>query len=525
MRSEPVSVLLVEDNADDAALVRRALSKAQQRFDVFWVGRLSEALERLEVHTFDVALVDLSLPDSCGLDTVVRIRERKPDVPIILLTATSSEEIATKALDQGAQDFLVKDRLLDSGRTEILERSIRYAIHRQKSSEVQRLLRQIEASHELLKSKNRRLARLCKTAERFVDNVSHEFRTPLTVIKEYTSLLLCGLVGEVNEQQTQFLNVVENRADDLNRMVDDMLDVSKLDAGLLIMSRTSCSVADIIESVRLSVERKAQARGIALAIRIDVPLPSVYCDPEKVGRVLINLAVNAIKFCGEGGHVSIWACEDLSARQVAIHVKDDGQGIDPEHMNKIFGRFKQLSTDARQSTQGFGLGLSIAKELVDLSFGQLTVESELRRGSTFSFTLPIDDPLEVLNRYLRRLAQLRNGTFKVSLVSATLPSSGDARLCEDVEAFLHHLLRADDLLFRFDPSRWVIVLATGGAGVERFRQRTHEALESTNRNRPSGELPSLNIANEGSWMARGANHELVTRFAALMHREIEADTS
>ena len=336
MKPEAISVLLVEDNPDDAELVRLALAKAKGRFEIHRAERLSEALELFEARDFDVALLDQSLPDSQGLDTIRRIRPARPNLPIILLTIDDSDETAFQSLEQGAQDYLVKDRLLGAARTEILERSIRYAIHRQRSSETQRLLQQIEASHALLKSKNRRLARLCNTAERFVENASHEFRTPLTVIKEYTSLLRGAMLGPINEEQAQFLGVIENRADDINRMVDDMLDVSKLDAGLLVMSRSACTIDSIIAETWQVLESKAKSRAVTITVDIDPGLPLVYCDPEKIGRVLINLGVNAIKFCGEVGRVGIAAQHDPSGQQVIVSVSDNGRGIEQENLEKIF---------------------------------------------------------------------------------------------------------------------------------------------------------------------------------------------
>ena len=155
MKTEPIKVLLVEDNVADAELVRWALAKATGPFSVSCAGRLSEALAEMTSRSFDVALVDLSLPDSYGLDTVLRIRQHSPKMPIVLLTGNDSDETAIAALDRGAQDYLVKDRLLDKAPTETLVRAVRYAIHRQKASETQRLFEQLEASHKLLKSKNR----------------------------------------------------------------------------------------------------------------------------------------------------------------------------------------------------------------------------------------------------------------------------------------------------------------------------------------------------------------------------------
>src|SRR5690606_16188025 len=151
----------------------------------------------------------------------------------------------------------------------------------------------------LLKRKNRRLKRLYETAHRFVDNVSHEFRTPLTVIKEYVGLVHDGVLGGLSEEQADMLEVVTDRADDLNNMVNDMLDISKLDAGMLGLWRKTCNVSDMIERVRPSLERKSHLKQVAIEFDIPETLPQVFCDDEKIGRVIVNLAINAIKFSGD----------------------------------------------------------------------------------------------------------------------------------------------------------------------------------------------------------------------------------
>ena len=143
--------------------------------------------------------------------------------------------------------------------------SIRYAVHRQRSvSENERLVKDLQESREQLEKKNRRVSKLYRTVHRFVDNVSHEFRTPLTVVKEYVSLMREGLLGPLNDEQRRFLDVVNDRADDLNHMVDDMLDVSKLEAGILTIYRMNARLSDIVKHVRVGLERRAASKTWSL---------------------------------------------------------------------------------------------------------------------------------------------------------------------------------------------------------------------------------------------------------------------
>ena len=226
-----------------------------------------------------------------------------------------------------------------------------------------RPLRKLETARGLLEKKNHRLARLYRTAHRFVDHVSHEFRTPLTVVKEYVSLMCDGLLGPTNAEQQRFLDIVNNRADDLNHMVDDMLDVSKLEAGILTVYRTPACLADIVNHVRVGLERRATLQDVRLEIEMPHDLPPIYCDTEKIGRVLVNLVVNAIKFSRRP------VCPydrplEAGADEVLVRVSDNGPGIPPQDLPRLFRRFKQLGAPTNASTKGFGLGLSIARELV-----------------------------------------------------------------------------------------------------------------------------------------------------------------
>src|SRR5262249_54073804 len=145
------------------------------------------------------------------------------------------------------------------------------------------------------------------------------------------------------------------------------------------------------------------------------------CDPEKIGRVITNLAINAMKFCAEGGRARIWARADDGSDDVVVSVTDNGPGIAPESLQEIFQRFKQLDQNVRASTKGFGLGLNIARELVRLNFGEIEVESSVGMGSTFRFTIPKASARAIVPRWLASVRAARPGSDHVSLVAAAVP--------------------------------------------------------------------------------------------------------
>jgi len=288
-----LNILLIEDDEMFACVIQRMLKALSNRYAVVHVTRVSEAIRELDSGPFDVVLTDLTLPDAVRLESVELVRRARPDLPVVVLTLFESGELATEALQAGAQDFIVKD----SASPLVLERALRNAIERQKMvSDNARLIATLKSQQAQLNRKNERLKQLIDTAHRFADNVSHEFRTPLTVIREYAALVREGLLGEVNEQQSEFMDVIVYRVEDLNRMVDDMLDSSKLEAGIMGMHRMPTTTGEIVQRPLAGLQLKAQVRGVELSCDADDDLPTVFCDAEKAGRVITNLVANAIKF-------------------------------------------------------------------------------------------------------------------------------------------------------------------------------------------------------------------------------------
>jgi PAS domain S-box-containing protein len=311
-------------------------------------------------------------------------------------------------------------------------------------------------TNQLLTSTNQRLSTMYETAHHFVDNVAHEFRTPLTVIKEFASIMDEGLVGELNAEQSDYLRVICARVDDLNGLVNDMLDLSRLEAGLIGVSRRECAIPDIVGRVETILERRAKASNVDFAVEIEAGLPALFCDPEKIGRVLINLGINAFKYGGDKGGVRLWARRSANPREIVIGVSDRGPGIPAEKLEMIFERFKQAG-GLRDTAKGFGLGLSIVRELADLNLGEIAVESAVGDGTTFSLTLPVFDPPAIVGRYIAKLARQRTSSFYVSDIRISVAGAGDAVTTDDCETFLQQQVKREDLLMRLGPDSWILL--------------------------------------------------------------------
>ncbi|OYP36816.1 hybrid sensor histidine kinase/response regulator [Rhodopirellula sp. MGV] len=480
-------ILLIEDNPGDAELVSRALRASHEQVDFHSESRLEAALARPDLESFDIILTDLTLPDSDGLSSVEHVIERVPTAPVIVLTSLPNDEVAIEAIRRGAQDYIVKDHANEY----TLTRSIRHSIERQHMwSENERLLADVEESKHLLENKNAKLQELCEAAQQSIDNISHEFRTPLTVIIEYASIISEGIVGEVNDEQRRFLDVIADRGNDLNNMVNDMLDVSRLESGVMGISRDAHDVEEILEHVESSLMRKAQVRQVNLTTEIEPDLPQVYCDAEKVGRVVINLTINALKFASDRGNVSI-IVRKISDEEIEFSVTDDGHGIPQDKLEEIFQRFSQLgSGPIYHSTKGFGLGLNIAQTLVNLNFGEMHVDSELQKGSTFRFTLPIAHPTGTVKRYLNWLKLQPEICDAVSTVNVSCTSVEEA---DEVDSFLRYLVRPYDLVCRTKPDQWTLLVNTPRFELESVKKRIINEHEFLSRNRPQGPLSEIAI--------------------------------
>ncbi len=513
MSYDHFKVLAIEDDSGDAELLRRHLESIST-FDTTFIHATTPqaAKDVLSKDTVDVIFLDQMLGADTGMHLLSQLRDSGELRPIIAMTGQGDEYMARDSIRNGADDYLVKGDLAP----ELLRRSIENAIGGFKRRQLEqinaKLAKDLKQKNESLKLKNRRLAELYDTAHEFVDNVSHEFRTPLTVIKEFTSILYDGLAGDVSAEQQEYLATVLDRVDDLATMVDDMLDISKLEAGLLGIARKVCTVREVFDRVQKTLERKAASNQVHLATNIAELLPSIYCDPEKIGRVIINLAINAIKFSDEGGKVTLWADKDSELDTIRIGISDNGPGIDPDKVSEIFDRFQQAGGEIRSSTKGFGLGLNIARELVRLNFGDIDVSSELGEGSTFSFTVPVYDPQLLIRRYLERIQSFCENAQYVSLFVVKVAATTDTLALEDAERFLQHQIRRSDFVISSPSGGWIVVAASNQAELGALMSRIESARNEANRNRPGSQLPQLTFMMRGNWLIHEDSQEFVEAF-------------
>lgn len=247
------------------------------------------------------------------------------------------------------------------------------------------------ADHAAVAMQNSRLYEAVKEANRakseFVSFIAHELRTPMTSIRGYADLLKKGTGGGLSETQTQFVDVVISSVDRMQVLVSDLQDVSRIEAGQLRLDCKATSLQSALDAAVRVNEAQIEARNQALVLDIADDLPKVYGDPSRLEQILINLLSNANKYTPEAGRIEVGI--RVEDDNVCCSVTDNGLGISEEDQKQLFTKYFRSASPAVRAVPGTGLGLWIVKSLVELQGGQLTLESRLGEGSTFSFTIPI----------------------------------------------------------------------------------------------------------------------------------------
>jgi PAS domain S-box-containing protein len=226
-----------------------------------------------------------------------------------------------------------------------------------------------------------------RTKSEFVSNVSHELRTPMTAIKGYADLLHAGAVGPINEAQQKFVGIIRNNADRLTALINDLLDISRVETGRVRFEPRPLQIGEVVADVVNSLAVPAESKDHTLSYEVAGGLPEVMGDRDRLNQVLTNLVSNAIRYTPEGGSIDVRAYPVEGA--VRVDVTDSGIGIAPEDLGRIFERFYRADDPLVQEAAGTGLGLSITKMFVEMHGGRVWVESEPGKGSTFTFILPM----------------------------------------------------------------------------------------------------------------------------------------
>jgi len=381
MMQETAKILVVEDEVGSRLTLSGILEDAG--YEVTGVEKGTEALEVIKDGNFNVIITDIKLPDVGGMSVLELAKEINPDVAVIIMTGYASIETAVNAVNEGAYAYFVKPVNMDEMKTAIVN-----ALRQQRlSRENKRLVDDLQRSNKLLFEANSQLRAATEAKSAFLAHMSHELRTPLNAIIGFSDLLLGGVAGEINSQQNQCLEDILSSGKHLLSLINDILDLSKVEAGKIDIRPESLRLADVVDDAVTTVRTMLNDSRHELAITIAEDLPPVYGDRNRLKQILLNLLSNAIKFTPDGGKLYLETNRKGNVCQVSM--VDNGIGIRQEDQTFIFEPFIQLDTQPRERKQGTGLGLALTRQLVELLGGKIWVESEYGKGSRFSFTIPL----------------------------------------------------------------------------------------------------------------------------------------
>ena len=400
MREELIKLLLVEDDPAYQRIVNVILAKASQtvRYDTEKAGSLAQALECLDKHEFDAILLDMGLPDSDGTHGIEEIRRLWAELPIIVLTGQTDEEVGLKAIKAGADDYFTKDEALQG----ILARTIRYTIERKKitgelreaklraerlQEETERANRQLQTAAEGANLMAREAIKAEHTKSQFLANMSHEIRTPMNAIIGFSQVLADE---KLTPQQKEFVEIIQDSSENLLKLIDDILDLSKIEAGKTYVEITDCRLDKLLNRIESMIRLDAEEKGLEFQIARSPSLPeTVRTDPARLRQCLVNLANNAVKFTEKGHvYVNVSLERDKNEAFIRFDVEDTGIGIPADRQQAIFESFIQVDGSATRKYGGTGLGLAITKRLTELLGGTLSLRSEEGKGSVFTLTIP-----------------------------------------------------------------------------------------------------------------------------------------
>ncbi|MBX9949487.1 MAG: hybrid sensor histidine kinase/response regulator [Candidatus Obscuribacterales bacterium] len=361
LENSVTSILLIEDSKAQALAIKSMLNGAPADTEIAFT--LASGLLKLAEREFDIILLDLSLEDSYGLDTLVAVRNCAPQTAIVVLSAMDEVE---EAIELGAQEYLLKEEVTPT----LLRRAMARARVRlkAKSAESERL-------------------RIYEEREDFMATLTHDLKNPIIGSNRILELLIHQKLGALTEQQTEILSAVKGSNDILLEMICNFLDVYRNEKDMHDVSLEIIDMRALISKHVLGILPLAADRGITITVDIIQEEVPIHADRCSITRVLDNLIGNAIKFVPDGGTIMVKLAKQ-DRKEALLQVSDSGPGIPKEEQHYLFQRFWR-SRKTRASNSGTGLGLYLCHQIIEAHRGTISCEADESRGTTFSVRLPL----------------------------------------------------------------------------------------------------------------------------------------
>lgn len=373
--------ILVIDDEESVRDIIPAIFPPEE-YHVTAVDNAQTGIDMLSSNTFNVALIDIKMPGKDGIEALKQIKAINPDIEVLIMTGHATMEQAIQAVKHDASDFILKP--FDAHEITIpVEKAFK---NYELKATNKRLLKEIREERDRLLKMNEKLRELDQMKSSFVSTVSHELRTPLTIINSTVSNIIDGIVGDVPAYQVKWLNMIKQNAHRLGSLIEDILDMARLESGKVDMHRERIDIAGLVKKITANLTTLAEKSSVKLTAAVPEHIPHIDAHPGRIEQVITNLITNAIKFTPAEGTIA--ASIARKGNFVLISVQDTGIGIAPENLVSIFDRFRQVEKKQDPRAKGIGLGLAIAKEIIAQHNGRIWAESKPGHGSTFTFTLP-----------------------------------------------------------------------------------------------------------------------------------------
>ncbi len=365
-------ILLVEDSRSEAVYIERTLTRGgPYACKIIKAYTIAMATAMLEAQEFDVVLMDLRMPDSHGFSGLHAVQAVAPRVPVVVLTNVDDEDTERAAMENGAQDYMLKERASLSA----LTRSMRHAIQRRSAENIK---------------------------NEFISLVSHELRTPLTSIHGALGLIAGAMSGDIPPPVARLVEIAHKNSDRLIRLVNDILDIDRVDSGRMYFDLRVEALRPLLSHAIDSNHSYAEKYGVRFVLEPGADV-HIRVDPSRFTQVVVNLLSNAAKFSPAGSEVRVGL--STADGRVRVRVVDQGPGIRPDFHDRIFTKFSQSDRALDRNAGGAGLGLYISKQIIEHMDGQIGFDSEPGQGASFWIDLAVEPSPQTLDTSVTELGR------------------------------------------------------------------------------------------------------------------------